>query len=151
MAFSNDGAKMFVVGIVGRDINEYTLSTPFDISTATFANVTFSVSEQETLPRGMAFSNDGAKMFVVGHQKNSIYEYTLSTPFSVSTAAYANVTFSVSLQEGAAQGMAFSNDGAKMFVVGNREITYTNTPCPPPLVSPLPLMPSPSATSAGIK
>ena len=52
--------------MIRNDINEYTLSTPFDVSTATFANVVFSVSGQETDPTGMAFSNNGLKMFVVG-------------------------------------------------------------------------------------
>jgi hypothetical protein len=66
MAFSNDGLKMFVVGWDADNINEYTLSTPFDVSTATFDDVVFSVAMQETTPTGMAFSNDGLKMFVVG-------------------------------------------------------------------------------------
>ena len=32
MAFSNDGAKMFVIGTVGDDINEYTLSSVYPIT-----------------------------------------------------------------------------------------------------------------------
>ena len=118
VAFSNDGAKMFVVGWDGNGIHEYALDTPFDLSTAAFANVTFHVSEQETKPQGMAFSNDGAKMFVIGDVGNDINEYTLDTPFDLSTAEFAHVTFNVSKQETKPQGMAFSNDGAKMFIVG---------------------------------
>ena len=120
MAFSNDGAKMFVVGDHGNDINEYTLSTPFDVSTADFVD-SFSVSDEDTEPTGMAFSNDGAKMFVVGDHGNDINEYTLSTPFDVSTASYAGDAerFSVSEQDILPTGMAFSNDGLKMFVVGD--------------------------------
>ena len=118
MAFSNDGAKMFVVGNQKKNINEYTLSTPFDLSTASFADVTFLVSSQETSPQGMAFSNDGTKMFVVGSSSKNINEYTLTTPFDISTATFADVTFPVLLQDRAPVGMAFSNDGAKMFVVG---------------------------------
>ena len=34
MAFSSDGAKMFVVGFAEDDVNEYALSTAFDASTA---------------------------------------------------------------------------------------------------------------------
>ena len=117
MAFSNDGTKMFVVGWDNANINEYTLSTPFDVSTAAFVYL-FDVSMQEGAPTGMAFSNDGTKMFVVGDDGNDISEYTLSTPFDVSTATFANVIFSVSMQETVPTGMAFSNDGAKMFVIG---------------------------------
>ena len=69
-------------------------------------------------PEGMAFSNDGAKMFVVGRDTDDIYEYTLTTPFNVTTATFDNVTFSVLEQDEAPRGMAFSNDGAKMFVIG---------------------------------
>ena len=143
MAFSNDGTKMFVTGGGGDDINEYALSTAFDASTATFADA-FSVSPQETSPTGMAFSNDGTKMFVVGIAGDKINEYALSTAFDVSTAAFADVTFSVSSQEAGSQGMAFSNDGAKMFVIGNAgddvneyalssvyPITVTGTSTPP--------------------
>ena len=117
MAFSNDGAKMFVVGYSGDDVNEYALSTPFDASTATFVDA-FSVSSQDSFPTGMAFSNDGAKMFVVGNTGDDINEYALSTPFDVSTATFVDA-FSVSSQDSFPTGMAFSNDGAKMFVIGN--------------------------------
>ena len=122
MAFSNDGTKMFVVGFTGRYINEYTLSTPFDVSTSSAGDIErFYVGGQEASPQGMAFSNDGAKMFVVGIVENAVIEYTLSTPFDVSSASYAgeDEEFSVLSQDGASTGMAFSNDGAKMFVVGS--------------------------------
>ena len=118
MAFSNDGTKMFVVGDDGNDINEYTLSAPFDLSTANFTDFTLPVPDRETKPEGMAFSNNGAKMFVVGRGEDAIYEYTLPTPFDLSTAIFANVTLSVLDQDTAPTGMAFSNNGAKMFVVG---------------------------------
>ena len=121
VAFSNDGAKMFVVGNAGQEINEYTLTTPFDLTTATFANFTFSVSDRDTSPTDVAFSNDGTKMFVVGSVGDSIYEYTLTTPFDLTTASYADIDekFSVTTQAEVPQGMAFSNDGAKMFVIGS--------------------------------
>ena len=79
MAFSNDGAKMFVVGSNGDDVNEYDLSTSFDASTAVFVDAT-SVSSQETDPSGIAFSNDGAKMFVIGSSSDNVNEYDLSAP-----------------------------------------------------------------------
>ena len=116
VAFSNDGAKMFVVGSIGHDINEYALSTAFDASTATFVDTT-SVSPQETAPTGMAFSSDGAKMFVTGSDGDDVNEYALSTAFDASTATFVDA-FSVSSEEAIPQGMAFSSDGAKMFVIG---------------------------------
>ena len=117
MAFSNDGAKMFVIGDVGDEINEYALSTAFDASTATHVDAT-SVSSQESAPQGMAFSSDGAKMFVIGSSSDRIHEYALSTPFDASTATHVDAT-SVRSKERIPTGMAFSSDGAKMFVIGN--------------------------------
>ena len=117
MAFSSDGAKMFVIGSDGDDVNEYALSTAFDASTAVFVDA-FSVSSRETVPEGMAFSSDGAKMFVIGSDGDDVNEYALSTAFDASTAVFVDA-FSVSSQETGPRGMAFSSDGAKMFVVGN--------------------------------
>ena len=117
IAFSTDGTKMFVVGRAGQDVNEYTLSTGFDVSTSTFVD-SFSVSAQDTNPQGIAFNTTGTKMFVVGSSGNDVNEYTLSTAFDVSTASFVD-SFSVADQDTAPTGLAFSADGAKMFVVGN--------------------------------
>jgi hypothetical protein len=50
LAFNNDGTKMFIVGDTGDDVNEYTLSTGFDVSTASYSQ-NFSISAQETSPQ----------------------------------------------------------------------------------------------------
>ena len=99
-----------------RDASGNLIVGTFDVSTAAFAN-SFNVTSQDTAPTGMAFSNDGAKMFVVGNVGDSIHEYTLSTPFDISAVTFAR-SFNVSSQDRFPTGMAFSNDGAKMFVVG---------------------------------
>jgi len=115
--FNTDGTKMFVIGTFGGKVQEYTLTTGFDVSTASFSQF-FSVYSQETDARGLAFNNDGTKMFVVGIDGDDVNEYTLSTGFDVSTASYSQ-NFSVASQETAPQGITFNNDGTKMFIVGN--------------------------------
>ena len=114
--FNADGTKMFIVANIGQDINEYTLSTAFDVSTATFVDA-FSVATQETSPEGLAFNTDGTKMFVCGNTGDDINEYDLSTGFDVSTAVYSTL-FSVAAQETQPKGLSFNNDGTKMFVIG---------------------------------
>ena len=116
LAFNNDGTKMFVVGLIGDDVNEYTLSTAFDVSTASFVD-SYDVSSQEINPTGLAFSADGTKMFVVGQSGDDVNEYTLSTGFDVSTASFVD-SFDISSQETIPSGLAFNNDGTKMFVMG---------------------------------
>ena len=63
ITFNNDGTKMYVVGNTGDDINEYSLATAFDVSTASYVQ-NFSVLDGT--PTGMAFNNDGTKMYIIG-------------------------------------------------------------------------------------
>ena len=117
MAFSNDGLKMFVIGYDGDDVNEYDLTAAFDTSTLAFAGAT-SIKDRETKPQGMAFSNDGLKMFVIGHSGDDVTAYNLDAAFDPSTLTHVGAT-SIKDREKFANGMAFSNDGLKMFVIGS--------------------------------
>ena len=122
VAFNNNGTKMFVTGSNGQAVNEYTLTTGFDVSTATYAgdDERFDISNEETWPSGLAFNNDGTKMFVVGRAGDDVSEYILILGFNVSTAIYAgdDERFVVSSEDDSPRGLAFNNDGTKMFVVG---------------------------------
>ena len=73
---------MFVLGVSGDDVNEYTLTTGFDVSTASFVD-SFDVSSQEANPTEVAFNTDGTKMFVLGTGGNDVNEYTLTTGFEL--------------------------------------------------------------------
>jgi len=114
VAFSNDGLKMFIVGNTGNDVNEYTLDGAYCLGDVTFVDA-FSVESEDTLPHGIAFSNDGTKMFIAGNEGKDVNEYTLTVPFDVSTASFVDA-FSVA-SEGTAKGIAFNSDGTKMFIV----------------------------------
>jgi len=112
------GTKMFVVGNADDVIDEYTLTTSWDISTASFVD-SFSITSQETLPSGVAFSNNGKKMFISGNDGDDINEYTLTTSWDISTASFVD-SFSVASQDTGPTGIAFSNNGKKMFISGNQ-------------------------------
>ena len=112
--FNNDGTKMFVVGDNSNAIREYHLTTGFDISTASYDSL-FSVNSQDTNPRGLAFNNDGTKMFVAGWKNQRVFEYHLTTGFDISTASYDS-NLSISSNASGSKGLAFNSDGTKMFV-----------------------------------
>ena len=118
LAFNTDGTKMFVSGYAGDDVNEYTLSTGWDVSTASFVD-SFDVSKQDIQPRGLAFSTDGTKMFISGAVGNTIEEYTLSTGFDVSTSSHTD-TMDVSGYDIHARGVTFNDDGTRMFYHGQQ-------------------------------
>jgi DNA-binding beta-propeller fold protein YncE len=74
--FKPDGLKMYVCGSKGDDINEYALSTAWNISTASFVQ-NFSVSSQATSPWGLFFKPDGLKMYVADRGADSVFSYDL--------------------------------------------------------------------------
>lgn len=118
IAFNTDGTKMYIMGRTDDDINQYSLSTAFDISTASFDSVTFSVATQESAPNGFAFNPDGTKLFVVGQNTDDVEQYSLSTAFDISTASYDSVNLSIGAQESVPTGIAFNPEGTKMYITG---------------------------------
>jgi hypothetical protein len=118
---SPDGLKMYVMGASGIDVNEYTLSTAWDISTASYVGV-FSISAQEVTPTGLFFKSDGTKMYVLGSNGDDVNEYNLSTAWSISTASYSQ-NFSVASQDNEPTDLFFSSDGTRMVIVGDTNNT----------------------------
>jgi DNA-binding beta-propeller fold protein YncE len=116
ISFKPDGTKMYVVGASGDDVNEYDLSTAWNVSTASYLQ-NFSVAAQEIAPQGIFFKPDGTKMYVTGTVGDDVNEYDLSTAWNVSTASYLQ-NFSVAAQEISPEGIFFKPDGTKMYVVG---------------------------------
>jgi len=114
--FKPDGTKMYILGSDGDEVNEYTLSSAWDISTASYVQ-TFSVSAQEITPHGLFFKPDGTKMYVLGQTGDDVNEYNLSTPWDISTASYLQVK-SIQAQEASPTGLFFKPDGTKMYVCG---------------------------------
>ena len=117
VTFTPDGTKMFVLDYINDSVYRYNLSTAWDITSATYVSAK-SVSAQDTEPLGVTFSGDGTKMFVVGRIGKNVYRYDLSTAWDITTATYVSLK-DVLAQDTHPFGVAFSGDGAIMFVVGN--------------------------------
>ena len=119
LAFNTDGTKMFVCGWKGNDVNEYALTTGFDVSTASYVQRFAAAVDLDT--RDVQFSTDGTVMFLLGRagvDLGSVYRFTLTTGFDVSTATFED-SFDVKDEETNATGLAFNTDGTKMFILGN--------------------------------
>ncbi len=115
--FRPDGLKMYIVGTTGDDVNEYNLSTAWVVSSAVFAT-NFSVASQDSTPTGLFFRADGTKMYIVGQTTDTVFQYTLSTPWSIATASYESISFSVAGQDATPNGITFRPNGLSMYVVG---------------------------------
>jgi len=116
--FKPDGTKMYVVGQGNDALYQYTLSTAWDLSSASYDSVSFSLSSQDTATLGIFFKPDGTKFYVAGNVNDSIFEYDLSTAWDISTASYSTNSFSAASQDTTVAGVFFKDDGSKMYVLG---------------------------------
>jgi len=114
--FKPDGTKMYVSGPSSDAVYQYSLSTAWDLSTASYDSVSFSVSSQDLSAAGIYFKSDGTKMYLAGYTGDSVYQYTLSTAWDLSTASYDSVSFSVASQATTPFSLIFKPDGTKMFL-----------------------------------
>jgi hypothetical protein len=117
LSFRTDGTKMYIAGDTGNDINEYTLSTAWDISTASYAQA-YIINAQESSMSGIYFRADGLKVYMTGVASDNVNEYTLSSAWDISTATFVQA-LSVASQETQPQGVFFKPDGRRMYIVGN--------------------------------
>ena len=117
--FNTDGTKMYALDLSGDRVYQYSLSTGFDLSTASYDNVSMDVDSQEANPFGMAFNADGTLLFVTGYNSDSVHQYRLSTGFDLSTASYDSVSFSVVSQAPAPRDVVFGVGGTKMYIIGS--------------------------------
>jgi DNA-binding beta-propeller fold protein YncE len=127
-AFNADGTSFYISDSSAGDVNQYNMSTAFDISTASYAS-TFSTSSQDTAPKGVAFNTDGTKMFIAASSSSQVYLYTLSTGFDISTASYTSAYNSSSTTSNPSE-ITFNPDGTFMYLVqrsGGKIHQYTLT------------------------
>ncbi|WP_044026777.1 YncE family protein [Ruegeria sp. TM1040] len=119
ITFRPDGTKMFVSdGSTPDSIYQYSLSTAWDLSTASYDSASFNVTSQVGVVEGVEFSSDGTKMFVLDFNSDRVYQYTLSTAWDLSTGSYDSVSYLVPSPVTQPQGLAFNPDGTKMYVQG---------------------------------
>ena len=128
--FNADGTKLFTVYNTKASgdyshVSEYNLSTPFDISTRTYAGdderCILNSSDTTTGPINtvfdLEFSNDGTKLFVGrggttnGADHDRVFRFDLTSPYDISTCSFVNQTSSLdsnSLQNGSNAGAVTS-------------------------------------------
>ena len=121
-AISHDGYEVFVPGEQGDDINQFTLSTAWDLSTASYTR-TVSHSTQGTNAMAIQFNDDGTIMYLGLETTRGVYQYTLSTAYDISTMSYASKFYSLTQVE----GMQISPDGTKLFNCGLDSIIQSHT------------------------
>lgn len=122
LAWNNDGTKFYISGAANETIYEYSLSSAFDISTASYSQ-NFSVDTEVQSLAGLAWNGDGTKLYAVDNGTEDLYSYTLSTAFDISTASYSQNLY-VGSETISVNSMAWNDDGTKLFITGYDETVY---------------------------
>lgn len=126
LTFKPDGTRIYIVGFNDESpqqgiLFEYSLSIPWDISTASFVGFTDVTGDVGDAPQKILFKPDGTKAFFLNFDSDLVWEYSLSTPWDYSTADLANPEiFSVLEEDNAPTGLAIKNDGSILYVVGQQ-------------------------------
>ena len=116
----SDGTKLYVNDLSSDKIYQYSLSTAFDVSTATYDNKSYAYGTHDIT--GWTLKPDGTRMWgslsYSASLTNRIIQYDLSTPYDVSTMS-VNGIYEVS----GPSGIAFKSDGTKCYIM--RRSNYT--------------------------
>lgn len=115
LQFSPDGTKMYLSESLTSSVYQYTLPTPWSLVGASYSGISFSVLSEDFAPQGLAFKADGTKMYILGGGSESIYQYTLPTPWSLVGASYDSASHNITPQGSAPRELQFKPDGTKMY------------------------------------
>ncbi len=121
MFFKSDGTKAYTLQDTTTDIiRQYSLSTPWDISTATSDSKSYSPL-QSTATKDFFIRYDGLKLYTVGNSTDKVFQHTLSTAWDISTTSYDSVEFSLSTAGSQTNptSMWFAPTGYYFWVHGN--------------------------------
>ena len=127
---SQDGTKMYIFGNQVSDNYsgyQYTLSTPYDVSTASYASISFPFNSESADIRGCSFRLDnGEIMYRISDQTGNkkCFQYSLSTGWDMSTMSYASKSLDYNSAGFASSGKDcfVANAGDKFYCCSNTAI-----------------------------
>lgn len=113
LQISSDGTKIYTSFSDDDYIRQYTLSTPFDLSTASLS-FSKAMAGYDNICLSFTFSPDGTKLYYFGSQYNRVFQFTLTTAWDLSTAVYDSKTYTTTINYGTA--LAITPNGTKMYL-----------------------------------
>lgn len=120
---SPEGTEIYITEHNGgggtSNLRQYTLSTPWNITTATLTRtLDIDAAGRDDKAADIFFTPDGLKMYVLGTENNRIYEYSLSTAWDISTTTYVTQSPALGGEDGVVTGMYIREDGKQVFMCG---------------------------------
>ena len=136
--FKPDGTRYYMIGSQGskEGVYEYSMTTAWDISTATYTGNYFDISHYSADAwRSISFKPDGTRLFLTNEDSDTIKAYDLDIAWDLSsfdTDDFGSIeTFNLdgatTIVENKPKGHYFREDGLKLYIVGetnNSAIEY---------------------------
>ena len=94
--FVNDGSAFFAVNPENQYIEKYSMSTPYDLSSAPAGGSptqTLNPTAYENDIQGFYFKPDGKSLITIGGQGNGIDQWNMTTAWDLSTASHVGFQF----------------------------------------------------------
>ena len=119
LQFSTDGYHFYMFDASDRTYRQYTMTTPWDISTAAYSSKSFNAASylsDGSWLGGITFKRDGTRMYLIRRDSNrQLYQFNLSTAWDVTTATYANEKAMVSWFLNPV-GLEFNETGTRLYI-----------------------------------
>jgi hypothetical protein len=111
--FKPDGTKMFLVGYNDDQLKEFSLSTPWDLTSYTLTNA---LNLTTSGPHDLYFSPDGTKFFWCDSNYRRVFKGEMSTAWDTSTATLYTANEDSYYEGSQPVAVHFKSDGTRMFV-----------------------------------
>lgn len=124
VSFNNDGTKAYlddmeISGSTSFSVAEYSLSTPYDLATATYTTRKLASYPNLTDTGSTTWNSDGSKIYIGAEMQSGttdrprIVEFNVSTPFDISTMSTTPNTYINSTNY--TKSLTWNEDGTKLF------------------------------------
>lgn len=126
IAMNDAGTKLFALEFYDRTIYEYALSTPYDISTASYTGNSRYISEG-TNDYNFSVKPDGSRLYVLSDYNDKVLQYSLSTDWDLSSMSYDGTYFAIpNYGDGQRLTMEMAPNGEHLYIRtdGNERIHW---------------------------
>lgn len=120
-----DGEMFFTVD-GNESIRRWDLSTPFDLTTASYNNSIGGFGSRDNQGTGVFFKPDGQYVYMIGNEYNKVYRRYLTTAWTT-MQTLGNPQASENLTSTNKRGLYFRPDGKKFYFTTNQQINTTTT------------------------
>ena len=89
VSIHSDGSVMYAFDLFTSNLFQYDLITPWDITSASYANKLAVMNNQDSVPRVSFVSKlENKRVYLLGNNTDSVYQYEMAIDKSIDTLAY---------------------------------------------------------------